>query len=232
MTAKPLFWVGVALLVLAGVASFLLPCPTLSQHYAFQVLWSLSGAMVAGAIPGTLHLKISQGSTVGISATGAIAVFCILFWFDPLLSKSRLNDTFSSATCQGHLPEGERVSISHLPGDLNPAQGALLSQTDAQGRPVHFYVNYTFQPMPGIRDWTQVKPGVWIERYPDPTVFTAFRETGRITLDGCAGTVVGRTSEVGADVFIPDKGCNLMWARFRQPGSQQWQWFGEMNDIR
>jgi hypothetical protein len=230
--SRGIFWVGASLLAATLLLAVWLPCPTASQHYAFRVLWSLSGAMVGSAIPGTLHLKISQSSSVGLSATGAIAVFCILFWFAPAISQSRLDSTFSSATCQGVLPQGVLIKRSDLPASLDPDQGAGLSPSDALGRPIHFYVNYQFQPSPGIRDWTQVKPGVWIERYPDPDVFSAFRETGRTTLDGCRGTIVQRTSSVGADVFIPDKGCNLMWARFRQLGSSDWQWFGEMKDIR
>lgn len=227
-----LFCIGLALLIGVCLVAFRVPCPTASESFPVQVLLGLSGAMVASAIPGAVSVTLSTNALVGVRAGGAIAVFIFLFWLDPLLpSKTRLENTFANASCQGSVPNADLVSKRDLPNSLNPEQGHV-SPADALGRPIHFYVNYTFQPMPGIRDWTQVKPGVWIERYPNPDVFSAFREKERITLDGCKGTVVGRTSSSGADVFIPDNGCNLMWARFRQLGSQTWEWFGQMHDIR
>ena len=226
-----LFGAGLALLIVVCVVALLLPCPTVSQGFPFQVLLSLSGAMVAAGIPGTIEVKLSTNAGVAVRAGGAIAAFILLFWLDPLLpGKTRLENTFANASCQGYVPRGE-IRKQDLPTGLNPEDVGRISSQDALGRPTHFSINYKFQPSPGIRDWTQVKPGVWIERYPDPNVFAAFQEKGRTTLDGCPGSVLLRTSSQGADVFIPDKGCKLMWVRFRQLDSQEWQWFGEMQDV-
>jgi hypothetical protein len=223
---------GIAGLLFSLVIGLLIACPTPTQQHTLQIVLSISAAMAAASIPGFLNIHISGGSAFGIRAGGALAVFVLLYKFGPApWFDERVAASFSNASCQGQLPVGMYIHQRDLPPALDPSKVGSLSPDASMGRPVHFSINYTFQPSPGIRDWTQVKPGVWIERYPDPTIFTAFREIERKTLDGCAGTVVSPDVEPSLHTFIPDKGCKLMWARF-QHGSGEWAWFGEMQDIR
>ena len=227
-----IFVIGIGLLILVCAVTIYLPCPTVSQIWPLQVSLALAGGMVAGTIPGRIVVSLPKNSALVVRASGAIAVFVLLLELNPLLSKQRLESTFSNASCQGFSPtQGLAHGNTVVASSLSPQSAQPIRPDDALGRPIHFSVDYTFQPDPGIRDWTQVKPGVWFERYPNGQQFTAFREKGRTTLDGCPGSVLERTSEQGADVFIPDKGCSLMWVRFRQLGSQQWQWFQKMQDV-
>ena len=49
----------------------------------FAILFALSAGGVASEIPGFLDLKMSSGQKFTLAATGAIAVFVILFFFNP-----------------------------------------------------------------------------------------------------------------------------------------------------
>jgi hypothetical protein len=112
-----------------------------------------------------------------------------------------------------------------------PAQPSPPPPSGDAGRPTHFSINYTFQPSPGIRDWTRASSGVWTERYPNGATIITHREIGRTTIDGCYGTLVSTVGgAAGFQTYIPDKGCQMMWARFRQ-GNGAWSFFGEMHDI-
>lgn len=229
---KILLPTGIVGLLLSLVIGLLLACPTPNQQHTLQIILSLSAAMAAASIPGFLNLHVSSGPTFGIRAGGALAVFVLLYRFGsgPLLDE-RVAASFSNASCQGQLPVGYFIHQRDLPPNLDPSKVGSLSPDASMGRPVHFSINYKFQPSPGIRDWTQVRAGVWTERYPDPTIFTVFREIERKTVGDCVGTVVSPDAEPSLHTFIPDKGCPLMWARF-QHGDGEWAWFGEMQDIR
>jgi hypothetical protein len=112
-----------------------------------------------------------------------------------------------------------------------PTPVAGGSSASSGTHPTHFSIIYNFPPSPGIRDWTRSDSGVWTERYPNGTTIIIHREVGRTNLKGCPGTLV--TSEPGSNDFrtyIPDKGCSLMGAWFRQ-GAGAWSYFGEMHDI-
>lgn len=53
------------------------------QQQMLRSMFSLSLGAVASGIPGILNVKISLGSQVAIAATGAIAVWLIVFFFKP-----------------------------------------------------------------------------------------------------------------------------------------------------
>ena len=228
---KTLFMTGILGLLALLVINLLVPCPTLSQERTMHIVLSLMAAMVAASIPGLLQINLSHKSVLQIRAGGALAVLFLVYYLNPAsLSSQQLEQNFGNASCQGQLPAGAYVSRSELPSSLDPENVGHLSPDDGFGRPVHFSFTYKFDQYPGIRDWTQVKPGVWIERYPDPSIFTAFRQTARLSVGNCLGTEVTRQDGSDFKVFIPDKGCGLMWARFRQ-GAGEWFWLGEMTDI-
>ena len=81
-----------------------------------------------------------------------------------------------------------------------------------------------------------MRPGVWVEMYPDPRIVTVFSEVRRDTVDGCKGAVVApkvhqeAIGTVPDRLFIPDKDCRHMWLRF-QYGSGPWKWVAEMKDV-
>ncbi|MBI4306507.1 MAG: hypothetical protein HY678_09345, partial [Chloroflexi bacterium] len=70
---------GVSFLVVTLALALLVPDPTSFQQFVFRIVLGLSSAGVAATIPGALDLKIGAG----IRATGAIAVFALLYFFNP-----------------------------------------------------------------------------------------------------------------------------------------------------
>jgi 8-oxo-dGTP pyrophosphatase MutT (NUDIX family) len=69
----------VALLVLAIV----FPKPTPFQYGVFKITLSLAAAGVAAMIPGFIHLEVNPNIGLVIRAGGALAVFVIVFFFNP-----------------------------------------------------------------------------------------------------------------------------------------------------
>jgi hypothetical protein len=114
----------------------------------------------------------------------------------------------------------------------NPAKSILQSNPpfgDTKS-PSHFYFLYGFQPSPGRRDWTRVSTTEWVETYPDGQ-FTQFTIASSANVEGCDGTVATSDAESTFEVFIPNKDCELLWARFRH-SSGQWLYLGQMQDIQ
>jgi len=70
--------------------------------------------------------------------------------------------------------------------------------------------------------WIRESDGKWTERYPDSRPSSTYEQTGRYSVNGCEGTVLRRTREFGAEVFIPDIGCNWMEVLARPPGTTTW----------
>jgi len=83
---------------------------------------------------------------------------------------------------------------------------------------------------PGLRQFRLAADGTWSNRYPSGHVDARFRTRRRILLDGCAGTVIGRDSEPEFALFIPDKGCPGMMARWQRSGSH-WHILGRMENV-
>jgi hypothetical protein len=70
---------------------------------------------------------------------------------------------------------------------------------------------------PGIRSWSRSPDGRFIETY--PTGYAQVMQTrARILLEGCAGTVVGPADEPNFSIFLPDRGCKGMVARWQRGG--------------
>ena len=78
------------------------------------------------------------------------------------------------------------------------------------------------------RNWSR-RGDTWIESYVDGRSHE-FRLVGRSSVDNCPG-LIARKVEDGAEVFIPDKGCNNMWLRYRYQ-QEEWGFLGVMQNIR
>ncbi|MFJ4444880.1 hypothetical protein ACIPZ8_22680 [Pseudomonas sp. NPDC089422] len=219
--------VGLALLVLA---TLLIGCPTISQERTLNIALGLMSALIAACIPGILGLRIDALPALPIQAGGGIVVFILVVWFRPAaLASEPVELQFSNASCQGNVPVGKEINITKLPPALDPTQQQLKSES-ALGRPVSFTFNYTFGEYAGSRRWTQVKPGVWIEMYPNEILFSAFREVGQQKLFNCMGTVVERQDSSHLKIFIPNKGCDdKLW--FNASSGGEWAYLGEMKSV-
>jgi len=70
---------AITLLVLA----IKFPIPTPFQHTVFRIVLSLPAAGFAAMMPAFIDLKINPGSLLYLQAGGALAVFAVVFFFDP-----------------------------------------------------------------------------------------------------------------------------------------------------
>ena len=77
------FAFGVIFVVTLLVLAIALPKPTSFQYTVFRIVLALAAAGVAAMMPGFIHVKLE--STVGLllRAGGALAVFVIVFFFNP-----------------------------------------------------------------------------------------------------------------------------------------------------
>ena len=73
------FIFGATICIVMLVIAIYFPNPTKFQILVFRVILSLSAASIAALIPGFIKVNISPYITAG----GAIAVFIIVYWFNP-----------------------------------------------------------------------------------------------------------------------------------------------------
>ena len=67
-------------------------------------------------------------------------------------------------------------------------------------------------------------------RFPDGQT-GEYRLTGRTLVDECRGLVIHSVKNNDFEVFIPDKGCSVMYLKFRW-GNDPWSPFGAMQGVR
>ncbi|MCI5209680.1 MAG: hypothetical protein D3910_13005 [Candidatus Electrothrix sp. ATG2] len=85
------FIFGVSFVITLLVVAIKFPNPTSFQYNVFRIILSLAAAGVAAMIPGFINLELNSGTELLIRAGGAIAVFVIIFFFNPaplILSKT------------------------------------------------------------------------------------------------------------------------------------------------
>jgi hypothetical protein len=96
--------------------------------------------------------------------------------------------------------------------------------------------SFTWQSAPnevnaGIRKWSRRADGQFVEAY--PSGHTQVMQTrARILLDGCAGTVVGPADEPNFAIFLPDRGCKGMVARWQRGRGTHWNVLSAMENVR
>jgi hypothetical protein len=78
------------------------------------------------------------------------------------------------------------------------------------------------------RDWSR-SGDTWTERYVDGRTHE-FRLVGRSSVGNCSGFIAQKVED-GSQVFIPDKGCEGMWLRYRYQ-TKNWGFLGQMKDIQ
>jgi hypothetical protein len=76
------FGFGFGFLVTRLILAIRVPTPTSDQEAVFRTILSLSAAGIAASVPGLLQLKSEVAATT-ISATGALAVFVLVYLFNP-----------------------------------------------------------------------------------------------------------------------------------------------------
>jgi hypothetical protein len=97
--------------------------------------------------------------------------------------------------------------------------------------PNRFYFDYEFKPKPGKRYWRRIDDKTWIERYPDGEE-TTFAIIGQATVNDATGIIIQQTDEKTFQVFIPDKGSELMWLRIRHTGvTEDWSYLAKMEKV-
>lgn len=75
--------VGAACLVADGILLFSVDDPTRIQRQFLLVLLCLGAGGIASAIPGFLNVKLTLGTKALIWGGGALAVFLLVFFFEP-----------------------------------------------------------------------------------------------------------------------------------------------------
>lgn len=223
------FFTGIVGIVFLLAVTLLIPCLTPKQGLTLSIALGLMAALVAAQIPGALNIDLNPTTETKVKASGAIGIFILVVFVTPVaISGTDAEQRFADARCQGSVPEGKQLNKEKLPPALNPSERGSIPSSEALGRLVEFSFYYSFGELAGERNWAQVKPGVWIESYPDKKLFTAFREVGRMTNNGCEGSVVERQDGSSFKVFIPDKDCDKKWLWFQVAGGT-WSFLGSMN---
>ena len=75
--------VGLALAAVAIALAFVFGHPTALQTQIIRGTFSLAGGAIATEISGMINVNLTLGSKLTIAATGALAIFVILFFFVP-----------------------------------------------------------------------------------------------------------------------------------------------------
>lgn len=229
-----LFLFGLVGVVFAFAAGMFLPCPTMRQQWHQTILFALTAAALGAAIPGMLKLQLRvPGNKSAIQAGGGLAIFVVVYLLNPAgLGSDRGDRAFSNASCQGVTPSGFAVNKTKVPQDVLPEEVGPIASAAALGRPVRFDFNYESGEYAGLRKWTQVKPGVWSEVYPNPAIITVFTERGRDEIEKCKGTRVAADDSRSLEIFIPDLACTDKTLFWRSGAEPAWHVLGLMTNAR
>ena len=77
------FAFGAAFVVALVLLAVAFPQPTPFQYTIFRIILALAAGGVAAMIPGLIDLQLARGAAVTVSASGALAVFAITYFFNP-----------------------------------------------------------------------------------------------------------------------------------------------------
>jgi hypothetical protein len=73
------FTFGIVFIAILLSIAFLVPNPTVTQWLVFRVVLALAAAGIAAIIPGLIVVNVSNV----VRAGGAIALFVLVYWFNP-----------------------------------------------------------------------------------------------------------------------------------------------------
>lgn len=74
---------GISFIVIMIVLALKFPEPTPFQYNVFRIVLSLAAAGVAAMLPGFIHLETEPGFGVLIQAGGALAIFVLVYFYNP-----------------------------------------------------------------------------------------------------------------------------------------------------
>ncbi|MGA0560882.1 hypothetical protein ACO2RV_00440 [Ancylobacter sp. VNQ12] len=123
--------------------------------------------------------------------------------------------------------------MAQLPGTTRPTPNYRPEPADVMGADSlvrYFTWMYNFEPEPGLRTWSRDDLNRWSERYPSGRVAKVFDTVEASSVGGCNGQLVSRSTDPSFQVFIPNKGCKNMVAKFRR-GDDPWSNLGKMEDV-
>jgi hypothetical protein len=81
------FVFGVLFLVTISTLVVFIPNPTKAQAQVFSVVLALAAGGFASVLSGMLNVRLNLTSRVAIGATGALAVFVIVYFFVPAMAR-------------------------------------------------------------------------------------------------------------------------------------------------
>jgi VIT1/CCC1 family predicted Fe2+/Mn2+ transporter len=77
------FVFGVVFITVILVLVIFIPNPTKTQAHVFSVVLALAAGAFASVLSGMLNVRLKFGKRLAIGATGALAVFVIVYFFMP-----------------------------------------------------------------------------------------------------------------------------------------------------
>lgn len=137
-----LFAFGLVFLVTRLFLAVRFPNPTSDQEGVFRTVLSLSAAGIAGVVPGFLQID-SQIAATTISATGALAVFVLVYLFNPGMvrrsSSARSTDQNKDKDLQLQALQVEVVRLSKEVATLSSRLDASIeSSSESEYRHVSY----------------------------------------------------------------------------------------------
>jgi hypothetical protein len=93
-SSKNAMWLGIGLTVTILFLVIFIPCPSASQYFVFRIIIALAAAGLTAVIPGIFKINLTNGVTAG----GAMAIFAVVYFFDPASSVGEgkcANETFT-----------------------------------------------------------------------------------------------------------------------------------------
>ena len=137
-------WLGIGLCAIIILLVIFIPCPTQSQYLVFRILIALAAAGLATVIPGVININVSNGITAG----GALAVFVIIYFFDPASTTAENkceNETFAF-TVFVHGQKGKEDKILRGQGEVCVYLNSLPDKVkiDEDGKATFTEISPTF----------------------------------------------------------------------------------------
>lgn len=142
--SKTPFWLGIGLCAVIILLVIFIPCPTQNQYLVFRIVIALAAAGLATIIPGFISLNMSKGITAG----GALAVFVLIYFFDPASTVAEnkcANETFTF-TVFVHGQKGEEDKILRNQGEVCVYLNSMPDKVkiDEDGRATFTEISPTF----------------------------------------------------------------------------------------